>query len=243
MMNKPIPKRLRSEPLIESIWEIRFSSEVRSVGNVLPGFVFNGFASEYQIEPLPAGNVPRELREADPNLIFAPTVRLSLPPYSIQIGDRVLSFNCSRPYSGRATFGEKIRALASVVEQTGLIKKLERFSMRYIDIIPSSGPSLEPLDAVVKVAGKDLSKSSSLIRAETEEGEFINILQIASSVALQVSESETLSGILVENDTIYGKESSWSLLREKLDALHELNKKLFFDVLKPETIAALGPEY
>lgn len=46
-MSERMPTRLAKEPIIEAIWELRFESRVRSVGDVLPGLVYKELGAKY----------------------------------------------------------------------------------------------------------------------------------------------------------------------------------------------------
>jgi len=41
-MGDKIPIRLGKQPLIEAVWEVRFTSEKQSVADLLPGLIFKG---------------------------------------------------------------------------------------------------------------------------------------------------------------------------------------------------------
>lgn len=247
-MNKRIPKRLKKEPLIESIWEIRFSSAVDPVAELLPGLIFKAFGSEFQvIERLPAASIPAQLRQADVNWHYVPTVRLNGPPYAIQVGEHVVSLSCGRPYSGWAKFGEKIRMLAEVLKETNLISAPERFSMKYLDVLPMDGtPTISMLNVVMSLGERHVASDPVYFRTERTEGNLLHILQIICPAKAQLLGGAEVEGVLVDTDTVYKKEGTtdfWQNLEDRLNAVHDANKKMFFDLLKEETIASLEPEY
>jgi len=135
-MNQKIPDRLIKEPLLEVIWEIRFSGAISPVSDLLPGMIFNSFPEKYdRVTRLPVSDIPTPVAENDPNLRYAPKIRFERGNGAIQIGDRVLSISCRRPYSGWKQFSHDIKRLSKIVQETGLVKCLERFSLKYIDLI------------------------------------------------------------------------------------------------------------
>lgn len=246
-MDQQIPKRLRKEPLMESLWEIRFSNAVRSIAELLPGMLFKQFAKEFpKIETLPAANLPIVIRQADPNLRYVPTMRLEGELYSIQIGEQVVSLSCRRPYTGWQAFGSKIRELATALQDTGLFSKPERFSMKYIDLLPSTeAPTIAPLSATISLGNRDIGDDAVHLRSERKENEFIHIVQIMSPAEVRFPNGDEFKGILIDIDTIYPilDVDAWVDFNVRLDQLHDLNKKIFFELLKPETIQSLEPEY
>lgn len=248
-MAKQIPKKLGKEPLIECVWEIRFSSNVQSVGSVLPGLIFSAFDKEFKdITPLSAANLPAELRKKDPNLRYVATVRLEGKPYAIQVGEHVVSLVCQQPYTGWAEFGNKIRHLIKVLQNTQLLTTPERFSLKYVDLLPSDiAGTVSSLETVIRIANRDITTTAHpvLLRAEEKHDEFINITQIASGVTAKTQTGEKISGILVDNDTIYSHADGdfWGAVDRNLNPMHDLNKKLFFELLTDVTIEKLEPEY
>lgn len=242
-----IPKRLGKAPLVESLWELRFSSEMASVAELLPGLLFSAFDGEFQsIEPLPAANVPLQIRQINADFMYVPTVRLRGEHYTIQIGDRVVSLGCSMPYKGWKEFGAKIRALVKVLRKTKLISNPERFSMKYIDILPSGDePTIAQLDVVITLGDQNINVHPLHLRTEVFEEGFLNIVQIISPANAQLLGGEIITGILVDNDTIYNHMSGdfWEIFSKQLDLVHKVNKKMFFNLLTESAITNLEPEY
>jgi hypothetical protein len=102
-----IPVSLKKEPLLEAIWEIRFSSDKPSVAELLPGMLFssNSLPQKYgNIVRLPAADIPAAITEQDQSLRYVPKIRLENGNQAVQIGEHVVSLNCRRPYSGWSIF-------------------------------------------------------------------------------------------------------------------------------------------
>lgn len=242
-----VPKRLKKEPLLEALWEIRFSSDTEQVADLLPGMIYKAMGAEYpKIERLPAANLPSSVLKHDETLRYVPTIRLEGNPYSIQIGEHVVSLSCRRPYTGWKEFESKIMELAEMLKGTSLLNRLERFSLKYTDIIQlTEMPSLEPLQVVVKLGTLDLTKYPVHLRTELRENGFLHIIQIASPAKAVLLTREHFEGLLIDIDTIYQRETSelWLEFRDQLNRAHQLSKNLFFRLLTKETITQLEPEY
>jgi uncharacterized protein (TIGR04255 family) len=243
-----IPKRLKKEPLLEALWEIRFNSDKGSVVELLPGLIYQTFRDAYpKIDRLPAANLPPAILQQDLMLRYAPTVKLEGSPYSIQIGEHVVSLNCQRPYTGWEKFKTNIIELSEKLKETGLITRPERFSLKYIDIIPVLGqPSLEPLDIELKLGifGVVLNQPVQL-RTEILENGFVHIVQIVTPAQASIPSGERFDGVLFDIDTVYqnNEVDFWTDFSDKLDKAHYYSKNLFFNLLKDDTIKLLEPEY
>ena len=140
-----IPKRLKKEPLIEAIWQVQFETAAETpIGDLLPGILFAALRNEHpnlQLQRLPAADIPAQMAQIDPNLRHMAKYRMEEPisPFMYQTGDRIITLNCRRPYSGWATFKGKILSLVGIIENSRLVPAPLRHSLRYIDLL-----TLEP---------------------------------------------------------------------------------------------------
>jgi len=247
-MTNRIPLKLGKEPLIEAIWEIRFTGARSPVADLLPGMLFKIFPGKYGTAvKLPAADIPSPVLEHDPNLKYVPKIRLQGENQSIQIGDRLVALSCRRPYSGWPRFSADIRELAKAVQETGLVEQLKRFSLKYIDLIELEKPvGLAHLNLELKMGGYDLAAEPVQLRTEIRENDLIHIIQISSPAEVVLpGREERLKGVLVEIDCIRPlvDSQSWDVLYHDLDEVHASCKKMFFNILKPETIEALEPVF
>ena len=242
-----IPKRLRNDPLIEALWEIRFSSDHSPVIELLPGMLFKELRGSYgKLVRLPAANIPHPIAERDEKLRYVPTVRLESEPFSIQIGERVVSLSCRRPYVGWHGFSKQILKLAKLLEGTGLITQPERFSLKYTNLLDLKvQPSLSYLNVKLTIGEHDIAERPVQLRTEIEQAGFIQILQIASPAQVQIVSGELFNGTLLDIDTIKNaeKDDFWQTLNTKMKKAHDRSKQLFFQILVKDTLEKLEPEY
>jgi uncharacterized protein (TIGR04255 family) len=134
-----------------------------------------------------------------------------------------------------------------VVRSTGLVDRLERFSLRYIDLLDAVQPQgLGCLNLEFKLGAHEMVARPVQLRTEIAEGDITHIIQIASPAEVTIPGSpKRLKGIVLDIDSslMLGDDASWDELERRLDAVHAACKKMFFSLLRPETIAALEPEY
>jgi uncharacterized protein (TIGR04255 family) len=230
------------------VWEIRFSSDKPSVAELLPGLLFNTLLQKYgNIVRLPAADIPAPIVEHDPNLRYVPRIRLEGGNQAVQIGEHVVSLSCRRPYSGWTKFSEDIRGLIAAIKNTGLIGRLERFSLKYIDLIELDPPAdLGCLNLELKLGEHAISTRPVHLRTEIREQDLIHIVQIVSPAeAVIPGDEKRMVGVLLDIDTIkpLSESESWDDLERRLDDVHLSCKKMFFSLLKPETVIKLEPEY
>ncbi len=251
-METRILKRLKKEPLLEAIWELRFGTDTDApvgLGEILPGILFQSLRDRYPVTTrLPAADIPRPIARQNGILRYVPTIRMeavSGAPFAIQVGDHMVSLNNRRPYAGWGEFSQRIRELAHVLESSGLIQKPERFSLKYIDLIElDPQPSLASLRVSLTLAGNNLRDRPTQLRTEIRNGAFAYIIQIATPADVTIPPGEQRRGTLVDIDTIcHTTEEFWERLDERTNSAHQSSKQLFLDLLTEEALDRLEPLY
>lgn len=246
---EPLPKRLKKEPLIDAVFELRFTSAFPA-GGLLPGVLFGRLDGEKKLESLPFSQLPQVMRDADANLRFLPLSRLDWEHFYINIGDRSVSVGIKYPYPGWISFKPAIIKVLDVLKDAGIIKSVERYSLKYIDLLPGTDlrEQVASINFDVTLAGHKLEDEAFQIRIEIPRDGFIHAVQVMSSATATLHTGESRQGLVVDVDTISKQqggtfEDLLSGFSDKLEAIHYANKKVFFDCLTPKTIEALEPEY
>lgn len=248
-MTEKLPSRLNKEPLLDALFEVRFTAAA-PVSSVMPGFLYANLQGEKVIEHLPANQIPSQIREADPNLRFAPVMRIKLDQYIVQFSDHSLAVSCRLPYPGWSNFCSFIIHVMDVLSKVGIVTTVQRYSLKYVDIIEI----LDPLQQIsfanvsLRVANHQLSNEPCHIRMDVKVNDFINIITMASSATATNDQVVAKQGLVIDIDTIkdlndIAFSELCSDLESKLQAIHAVNKKTFFDCLTPSGLAFLEPIY
>jgi uncharacterized protein (TIGR04255 family) len=244
-----LPKKLKKEPLIDAVFEVRFTSTF-PIGSVLPGLLFGSLAGDKKIEQLPLSQLPQIMRDADSNLRFAPLSRLDWEQFYINIGERSVSVGFKYPYPGWSSFKPAIITVMDVLKGAGVVKSVERYALKYIDLLPSNDlrEQVAFVNFDVTLAGHKLENEAFQIRLEIPRDSFIHAVQVVSSATAILPNGESRQGLVVDVDTIVNQQGVTfdellSGFSDKLEAIHQANKEVFFDCLQTQTITALEPEY
>ncbi|NML85237.1 TIGR04255 family protein [Polaromonas sp.] len=244
-MVQGLPTKLNKEPLIEAIFEIRFTSSVNA-SDIMPGFL-HAKSKGSKIERLPIGQIPREIREADPQLAQQPLVRIHLDNFLVLVGDKALALSCKLPYPGWKAFKAEIQQMLSYVEDAGIVDKVERYALKYIDVIEGSSVAemIGRINFSVELGG---NKPNSTIQMQFEvpRDEFVHVLQVGAPGTVTLINGEARQGLVLTVDTISQQvELPLSALENGLflDRIHDVNKQLFFECLTNETVKFLDPIY
>ena len=246
---KTLPKKLKKEPLIDAVFEVRFTSAFPA-GSVLPGLLFGKLEGDKKIEQLPLSQLPHIMRDADPNLRFAPLSRLDWQQFYINVGDRSVSVGFKYPYPGWNSFKPAIVEIMNILKDADILKTVERYSLKYVDLLPANDlrEQVSFVNFDVTLAGYKLEKEAFQIRLEIPRDSFMHAVQVVSSAIVTLQTGESRQGLVVDVDTISNQQAIsfdelLSGFPDKLEAIHQANKEMFFDCLKPQTITALEPEY
>lgn len=244
-----LPIKLKKEPLIDAIFEVRFSASA-SAANILPGFFFSRLKGNKGIERLPTAELPKPIRDNDSNLRYAPLVRIQLDNFIVSVGDSSLVVGCKLPYPGWSEFKPKILEILRLVGEIGIVQVVQRFSMKYIDLIPSDDirKQVSMIRSSVTIGDHTLEKESFSLRMEIHRDKTFHIVSVVSSAVAVLQNGSQRNGIIVDIDTIedghnQGFNAWLGQVESKLDAMHLANKEMFFECLRPETIAELEPVY
>lgn len=244
-----LPKRLKQEPLIDAIFEVRFSSNVPA-SMVVPGLLFNALEGNKTLDSLPISQLPKHVRDADPSLKFAPISRIDWKQFLVSVGDHSLSVSCKYPYVGWEKFKPAIITVMNALNSSRIIGTVERYAMKYIDMIPASSnqQKVSMINLKLQIAGHDLEKEPYQLRIEIPKDGYIHAVQIVSEAKATLHTGKEMEGLIVDIDSIslqdsISMESLLSDFSEKLDKLHVSNKAMFFDCIAPETLQLLEPVY
>lgn len=244
----PLPKRLKKEPLIEAIWQAQFEG-MEGIGEVLPGILFTELKKNHpslQLKRLPTADIPAPIAQVDPNLRFMAKVLMEEveAPFIWQVGDRIVTLNCRKPYVGWDKFKEAVLALTEIVENSGLIPTPQRHSLRYIDLLRDElATDLGTLRLKLKLGDHEI-RDRVQMRLEIPDAECLHVVQLATGMRANLPEG-SITGTIIDLETLpKGPPGDWDTVRAQLDWLHERSKTLFFrQILTDETIQKLEPEY
>lgn len=249
-MTEKLPIRLTQEPLVDAVFEIRFASSTPA-SDVVPGFLYGKLGGMKKIERLPTSDLPRQIRDSDPNLQFAPLVRVLWGEFILLIGDRNLAVACKIPYPGWSRFRPAILEIIDLLKGLQIIKVVSRFSMKYVDLVPATSilEQVGALELRLALGGHELREESFQIRVDVPKDGFINVVQLVSGATANLPDGRVREGVIVDIDTIQNLPSGEPMdtfcveLPKRLERIHDANKRMFFDCLRKETIAALGAVY
>ncbi|EKJ6825974.1 TPA: TIGR04255 family protein [Pseudomonas aeruginosa] len=244
-----VPTKLGREPLIDAVFEMRFSSGV-AVGSILPGILFSALQGKKSIEPTPIMSMPKEVREMDPNLRFAPLFKLGWDRYWVFVGDNSCSVSSKLPYAGWSNLRSAIYEVMAIACSSGLIDSVNRYSMKYIDIISHELdlPASEVFTLNLGIGDKTTINDYE-IRVSFTQKNFEHSIRLISDATTQlIGESKPRQGKVIDIDSFanIGGESAEIFLAkiiDRSDEIHKASKEIFFECLSERALNWLEPSY
>lgn len=244
-----LPKTLEQEPLVDALFEVRLDGSV-PLADLLPGILFHQLDPKPTIKRLPAAEFPQPVRANDPNLRYAPIQRLEWGDYVIAVGDQNIVISCKLPYPKWPNFRSKILEITSMIASAGVVGKVERFSVKYVNLIRgnSLAEQISKIDLAIRIGSLEVQDDHINMQIHHVEDNTIHILTVITDAHGKMPDGSEAQGVVVDIDSIRNIQPVGFIdfaegLKPELERLRQSNKIKFFDCLKQETIDEMGPIY
>lgn len=236
-----IPKKITPCPIVETIVEIRFESNMPQ--DAIFGMVYKPLQDIYpKLIKLPILQVPEVIREKDPNFKFKPYYQIRDEKFIFQIGPSVFSLNNKGEYVGWETYYPKIEEAFNIISKLDVADKVLRLGIRYINFFDFN--IYDRINMQINIGEGQLGTEPTMLRAEIESNGYLNILQISNRTTMNI-EGEKKDGSVIDIDTIHvlEEEDFFKNMSTILEKGHLEEKKLFFKLLRPDYLETLNPVY
>ena len=234
-----LPIRLEKSPLIDSIIEVRFNTNI--VSSAVFGVIYNQIRADYSgaVVNLPIAQLPEAIRMSDPNLKFKPLYRIEGEKTIIQIGSDVINLSSKMPYIGWTEFSRIAINVLNKAFASGAIGRITRLGHRYINFIDHDVTSELAMSFTMSKVDECQIKSLN-IRTTISDGAFVNSLSFAND-----GQYKGILGSLIDIDTSreYTNDYFKEHIEEELVYAHQSEKELFFSLLKEPLLKSLNPIY
>jgi uncharacterized protein (TIGR04255 family) len=244
-----LPLRLENPTIEEAVFEVRFQPASSSTVSLLPGLLFSKLGNDYsESESLPLASLPLAFRQSRPELKYQQQIRLSGGQASVFIGDCAAGVSVLAPYPGWTKFRPRIDGLLDVLQNSQLVKKPERISLKFVNLLTDT-PSrrLDALDLSIRIAGQVPPEQGFQLRAELNQKPYVRIVEVAPDARIGELEkgATTKRGLLLSIDCIHELPDLdlWANKDQLIESLHADLRSLFFTLITKETVDRLGPLY
>ncbi len=244
-----LPKTLEREPLVEAVFEVRMGGDPH-LADLLPGALFGQLTPKPTIQRLAAAEIPQPIRDQDPNLAFSPVIRLDWGGFTISFGYRNLVIGCKLPYPKWPAFKEAILGIGEKVSKVGIAGTVERYSIKYVNLIqaPTLAEQIAKINVAVRVGDVEANQDHLSVQVHRKEHDTLHILSVVTGAQVGMPDGTFLSGVVVDIDSIRTMQFSdfntfFVRLEPELENLRQANKLKFFNCLRESTIIEMGPSY
>jgi len=234
-----LPKSIENCPIVESVVEIRFSSNTHK--SAIFGILYNAIKDDFPtVENLPILQFPENLREIDPNLKFKPHYRVSNSEYYVQIGPDVLSISPKLSYPGWTNYSKNINHLFSKIFELSIISTVHRLGLRYINFFEN----VDILSNITLKLESSLSFNKAAIKIEISEDSFTNDVSIINHANHRTHLSNS-SGSIIDIDSYknYIGSDFIQIYSTEIESIHTTEKTVFFTLLKSDFTSSLNARY
>lgn len=248
---KRTPIKLGKDPIVDALAEIRFSTAVESgASKLLLGILFAKLREKYAVlEELPAAQLGPQLKSINANLKYVPEFKLTGEQGTILIGDSAVALSLPTPYPGWTKFKPLIMEIWECIKTSNLIKTIERISVRYVNLIeaPPSQDHIGLTDVDFRIGHRVVKAETAQLRAEFKKGNQIGVVQLITQATATPTGGNQApkQGLVIDIDSIYQGpfDNFWGQSSDVLEAAHNYEKELFFEVLTEDTIQKYDPQY
>jgi uncharacterized protein (TIGR04255 family) len=242
---KKQPIRLSQDPIIEALAELQFQPIEKAAGELIPGMMFPQIRKFFpKIERLPFAEIPLAFQEMAPNLTYQASQRLTGENVALLLGSHVATIARTRPYVGWGKFRELIFTVLDSLKSTEMVKQVERFSIKYVNILEAKDRESQYalLNLKASMAQYDLTKHLSTFRTEIVADGVINIVEITPEISAVAPDGKPIRGLLLSNDSIFKTDNKfWTDQQKIVDKVHDSVKAIFYDLLTDEAVGAFKP--
>jgi uncharacterized protein (TIGR04255 family) len=250
-MTKNIPAHLKKSPIIESIFEIRYTSD-NQVTAILPGILHEKLDGKKTMLPVPP--IPIDIVKMDPNMQGIPSFSLDWDKYIILGNPHYVAISAKQPYTSWTNFKNGIKYIHNIIFNGDLFNTITRYSIKYVDFIeiPPLNTAMDLLNIEININDLTIKNENLMLQLELYKDNYLHVVKVATSATVMqqnIGSQLQKIGLLIDTDTL-------DILKNPilpndfianstscLDKIHIENKNMFFSILSDKCIDILEPTY
>ncbi|MCA3440609.1 MAG: TIGR04255 family protein [Rhodobacter sp.] len=244
-----LPEILEREPLVDALFEVRLR-DTSPIADILPGILFQENGSTTKVSRLPVAELPPDMRASDPNLRYAPLVRVELEKYLVSVGDRSVLISCKLPYPKWKQFKAAILDIVARIAKLRVVGNVERYSLKYVNLIqaPTIAEQVSKINMSITLGDVKVSDDHANVQVHHKKDGIIHILSVVIGAQGNLADGQAVFGTIVDIDSIREfAPVDFAIFQQNLEPglqdLRQANKKKFFACLTAEAIDEMGPVY
>ena len=235
-------------PLITAIVEIRFK---HPAGDIVSGLIYNALSEKYKQPPeeLSINQIPLQIRNNDPGLMYSPTHKISKGNKSIAFGPRSISLTydvfTKNAYPGWKVTKKELDTIVDLLTKAGLLNNIERIGVRYVNFL-----QVKDLLSNLTLKLDSVWSSSGALDEEMNIGFIVNDSTFKTRVKINTSTNVrndkyeiNKKGQIIDLDTTLIQGLNSKNVLNNIDKAHDVTKKVFVDLFEEKFFETMGPSY
>ncbi len=238
MRRKELPKRISPNPLLSSVVEIRFESNLRP--DDLIGLYLNHFQKDFpdifdhkpEVEIINARYKVKYIMHND--------------DFSILLGNDIIAFENRGDYKFWSIYFPLIQANLKVLNQACTIKKIDRIGIRYLSFFEGEFNLNNNILVENRFVFDDYIQKNSYFRAEYSKDNINIVIQVPQNVDITKENDVKKTGTVIDIDVSSDQELPQEVgdnLFKLINRMHTEEKAVFFTLLSDEFLNKLNPEW
>jgi uncharacterized protein (TIGR04255 family) len=241
MAERKIPKKLTPDLLMETILEVKFTSNVHF--EIFIGKMYNVLSDQGYNYSSPTMD---DLGTNDPRKQITVNLNTLQPIFendevTIKLTPNSIIFNCTKGYIGWDKYFPVIKNVLSIINELDLIKVYHRIGLRYINSLKNINIYDNLIDEV-RITIADYKTRSTAFLTVIEDEVFNINLKVENDVKLK-DQPDSVSLLDIDVYLFNEKGIKFDQIFNLVDEAHNKEKEVFVYLLKKEFIATLNPEY
>lgn len=242
----PIPDRLPERvdlcPIVEAFFEIRFSTV--ETWETWPGALFSRIRETYPSQQnLPTLQIPAEIRNTNPDLVYAPLIQFSGQDFILRLGPRSICLGIHpQKYPGWKVIHEQLKFILEALQEVDLKLDVERIGVRYVDFLEVD--IFENTLIKLRVGEVLVTGPETFVAVKSTRGEFTIAIKAAKGAIFPTPMGVKTGSLLDIDITLEGLDFDlFTNGINRFEEAHRLAKESFFGLLSTDFLASLKPEY
>lgn len=236
---KSLPSKLLKSPLVHVVFEIRFNEEDKQMSSLIKNYFKKTGTSK--MKDLNVYNLPKKTFEQNKALEYLPLLQIKNDKYDILMGKKNILI-ITKNYDKWDDFKDNIKQILFALLPSNFKLSINSISLKYVNFLPKND-----LNFLVSMGSNNSLEDKISLKVEREECSSISRIELSSSIRKEgdniqnglIVNINTLKSVDNEDFKIYLSNS----LESKLNEMHMLNKKNFFDLIKKDALLRMEPKY
>lgn len=233
-----IPERLHPNPIVDFVIDIRFAPKPPI--DAVFGLVYSVIKPKFgNMKKLPILQVPDEIRNNDPNLLFQPYYRLTDKQFIVQVGPRIIAISAPQ-YPGWDIVLREAMDIFKATYNIPLFDKLNRIGIRYVNFFNENIFDNSKLS--LRMQSRNLAQEKTFLRTEIENNGCKSLIQVSNR-----SKINDKIGSIIDIDTYFDEIKPYKdiifQIEKILSAGHDTCKHIFFELIKEDYLKKFNPTY